>query len=157
MPVHRQPQSKEQAMSRLRQILLGTAGTAVIACIPLQPALAGDFRLGLYPWGIGRGLVGAAVGLATLPLAIASAVVTGGDARPPYPAPAYAGGYGYSYGYAPRAIYAAPPVYAVPRAAYYPPPARAYYYGPHPYYYAPRPGYAVHGYYRPGGYAYPHR
>jgi hypothetical protein len=143
-------------MSRLRQILLGTAATAVIAFVPLAPAFAGDIRLGLHPWGVGRGLVGAAVGLATLPLAIAAAVVTGGDARPAYPPPGYAGGYGYSYGYgyAPRAIYAAPPVYSVPRAAYYPP-ARAYY--PHPGYYAPRPGYAVRGYYRPGGYAYPHR
>jgi hypothetical protein len=143
-------------MVRLREILLGTAGAALLACVPLEPALAGDFRWGLHPWGVGRGLVGAAVGLATLPLAIASAVVTGGEPRTPYPAPDYAGGYGYSYGYAPRAIYAAPPAYALPRAAYYPS-ARAYFYGPRPYYYAPRPGYAVHGYYRPGGYAYPHR
>jgi hypothetical protein len=147
-------------MARLKQILLGSAAAAAIACVPIAPALAGGGYGPLHPWGVGRGLVGAAVGLATLPLAIAAAVVTGGAASAggaavaPYPAPAY-GGYGYGYGYAPRAVYPAPPVYGVPRAAYYPPVRN--YYGPRPYYYAPRPSYAVHGYYRSGGYAYPHR
>ncbi len=139
-------------MIRLRQMLLGSAAAAAIACVPFAPALAGGGYGPLHPWGVGRGLFGAAVALATLPLAIASAVVTGGEAVAPYPGPAYAGGYGY----APRAVYPAPPVYVVPRAAYYPP-VRGVYYGPRPYYYAPRPSDAVHGYYRSGGYAYPHR
>ncbi len=151
-------------MARLKQILLTGAAAAAIACVPLAPALAGGGYGPVRPWGVGRGLVGAVVGLATLPLAIASAVVTGGAALvtggaavSPYPAPPYGGyGYGYGYGYAPRAAYPAPPVYAVPRAAYLTP-ARGYYYGPRPYYFAPRPSYAVHGYYRSGGYPYPHR
>jgi hypothetical protein len=127
---------KERAMARLKQVILSGAAAAAIAFLPLAPAIAGGhgYRYGyVQPWGVGRGIIGAAVALATLPLAIASAVVSGVAA--PIPAPAYGAGY-----------------YA-PGPGYYP--MRGYN-APRPYY-ARRPGYAGRDYYHSGGHAYPHR
>jgi hypothetical protein len=143
---------RERAMAKLKRIIVRSAAVAAIAFLPLAPAMAGGHGF-VHPWGLGRGLFGAAVALATLPLAIASAVVSSipvpAAAPAPYPAPGYAGGYGYA-----PAPYPAPPAYYAPRPAYYPAP-RAYY-APRPYY-APYAGYPGRGYYRSGGSAYPHR
>ena len=150
-------------MPGLKRVVIAGAAAAAIACSAIVPAEAGPRGFGhLRPWGLGRGLVGAVVGLATLPLAIASAAIEASvpeaPAQPNYvqppqtyyapPAPAY-----YSaapaYYAAPRAYYAprGPVYYSAPRAAYAP---RAYY--------APRPGYyGGYGGYRAGGYAYARR
>ncbi len=149
-------------MLKVRQTILGVAATAAIVLMPIAPAMAGGhgFRP-LHPFGIGHGLLGAAVALATLPLVIASNVVAGvSDAVAPYPSSGYATpGYATpryappAYGYAPPVVYAPrsyyapyPGFYAAPRAAYAP---RAYYGG--------RPGYYGHGYYRSRGNSYPRR
>jgi hypothetical protein len=142
-------------MTTIKQVIVSSAAIAAIAFLPFAPAMAGGHGFGyVHPWGLGRGIVGAAVALVTLPLVIASAVISSvpipEPAAQPYPSPGYAGG---AYGYAP-APYPAPPAYYVPRPAYYPAP-RAYY-APRPYY-APYAGYPGRGYYRSGGSAYPHR
>jgi hypothetical protein len=131
-----------------RQTMLGVA--AAIALLPMTPAMANGhgFRP-FHPFGVGHGLFGAAVALATLPLAIASSVVAGvSESITPYPSQGYASP---SYGYAPPLSYAAPrpyyapyPNYAAPRVGYRP-------------YYGARPGYDGRGYYRSGGYQYPRR
>jgi hypothetical protein len=145
-------------MAGLKQAIFGAAATAVIACVPVVPAAAAGHGYGLIrPWGIGRGLVGAVVGLATLPLAIVSAAVSAGEQGAPA-SPAYGSG---SYGYAPPASYPVPPVYYAPRAAYYPP-VSAYYSAPRAYYgsrayYGPRAYYAAGPGYHQRGYAYPRR
>jgi hypothetical protein len=120
-------------MLKVRQTILRVAAAAAIAILPMAPAMAGGhgFRP-LHPFGIGHGLLGAAVALATLPLLVASNVVAGVSA----------GGYA-----APRPYYAPyPGYYAAPRAAY----------GPRTYYGA-RPGYDRRGYYRSGANTYPRR
>jgi hypothetical protein len=172
---------KEFAMPGIKQALLGSAAAAALACVPMAPAAAGVHGFGhVHPFGLGRGLFGAVLGLATLPIAIASAVLSAGaDASSQAPAyggapPAYAPpAYAPQPAYAPRpAYYPAPQTYYAPPAAYAPrvpvyyPQPRAYYAAP-PAYYAPRPNYAPRpayygGYggrvsYRSGGYAYPHR
>jgi hypothetical protein len=162
-------------MPGYRQTICGLLAAAGIAC-SATPAVAGGHSFGpLHPWGLGHGLFGAVAGLATLPIALASAVLSAGDSD---------GSSGY--GAAPRG-YASPPAYPAPPAYYVPPryypPAPLYYPAPHAYYapgayYAPRGvvhggygsyggngGYAGyggngrygHGAYRPGGYAHPHR
>ena len=138
-------------MANLKQFIVRTTVVTAIAFLPLAPAMAGGHGYGyVHPWGLGRGIFGAAVALATLPLVIASAVVSSvaAPAAPaaPYPAPGYGGGYAPAY--------PAPPAYYVPRPVYYPAP-RAYY-APRPYY-APYAGYPGRGYYRSGASAYPHR
>ena len=144
---------KERAMTKFKQVIVSSAAVAAVAILPFAPAMAGGHGYGyVHPWGLGRGIVGAAVALATLPLAIASAVVSSvaapaAPAAAPYPAPGYAGGYA-------PAPYPVPPAYYAPRPAYYPAP-RAYY-APRPYY-APYAGYAGRGYYRTGGSGYPRR
>jgi hypothetical protein len=136
-------------MVKFKPAIVGAAAAAVIAFLPLTPAMAAGHGFAqLYPWGLGRGIFGAAVALATLPLAIASAVVSSAPAAAPYPASGVGGGYSY----APRAVYP-PPAYYGGRPGYYPPP-RAYA-APRPYY-APRPAHAAPGYYRSGGPAYRH-
>ena len=143
-------------MHKLKQAILGIAAAAAIALLPLAPAMADGhgFRPG-HGFGVGHGLFGAAVALATLPLAIASTVLSGvnesvgsypspGYATPGYAAPAY--GYAPPVAYAPRPYYAPYPQYYAPRVAY----------GPRPYYNA-RPGYYARGYYRSGGNSYPRR
>lgn len=148
-------------MPRLKQVIAAAATIAAIVCIPVAPASAH----GLHPFWFGRGLVGAVVGLATLPLVIASAAISavtepqgpgydgprGYDAPRAYAPPAYA---------APPAYYPAPQSYYAPRAYY--PRAPAYYAAPRAYYAprgysAPRSGYGGQGGNRSGGYGYPRR
>jgi hypothetical protein len=139
-------------MAKLKQVILAGAAAAALACIPIAPAEAGIHGGHFHPWLLGHGVVGAVLGLATLPLAIASSVIEsagsqGADGpRAAYypPAPAY-----YA---APQAVYA-PRAYYAPRPYY----AQRPYYAPHANYYAPRPNYyggngGGRGAYRPGGY-----
>jgi len=140
-------------MLKIKQAIFGAVAAAAIALLPLAPAMAGGhgFRP-LHPFGFGRGIVGAAVALATLPLVIASNVVSSVGEAGAYPSTGYAGS---AYGYAPPVAYA---------------PARPYNYAPYPGYYAApriaygargysaaRPGYYGRGYYRSGGNSYPRR
>jgi hypothetical protein len=150
-------------MGGFKQVVFGTVAAAALACAPLASAGAHGFGH-LRPWGVGRGLFGAVVGLATLPLVIASAALSAAEPQVPYQSPP---GYGYPRGYAaPPAYYGAPQTYYAPRPAYYPrapiyyPAPRAYYapgatYAPRSYY-APRPSYYGQPAYR-AGYAYPRR
>jgi hypothetical protein len=152
-------------MQGFKHAVLGTLAAAAITCAPIATAEAHGFGH-LHPWGLGRGLLGAVVGLATLPIAIASVALSAIEPEAPYqPSAAYEGPRSYA---PPPAYYAAPQAYAPPQAYYAPP--RAYYpratvYSPatRPYYaprayYAPRPGYyGGHASYRAGGYAYPRR
>src|ERR1700733_6866055 len=107
-------------MPGFKRTVFGSALVAAPAVAPATPAAAGVHGF-LHPWGFGRGLVGAAVGLATLPLAIASAALSAGAPEAPYQPPGYARGYG-----PPPAYYAAPPAYYNAPQPYYAPP-RAYY------------------------------
>jgi hypothetical protein len=141
---------------KIKQAIFGVAAATAIALLPLAPAMAGGhgFRP-LHPFGFGRGIVGAAVALATLPLIIASSVVAGvGDSAASYPTQGYAGPAGPGYGYAPQVAYATPRPYYAPYPGYYAAPRGAY--APRGYYPA-RPGYYGRGYYRPGGNSYPRR
>ena len=140
-------------MIRVRQAILGFAAAAAIAVLPMAPAMAGGhgFRP-FHAFGLGHGLLGAAVTLATLPLVIASSVVAGvSESAAPYPSSGYSGP---AYGYAPPVAYAAPRPYYAPYPGYYAAPRVAY--GPRPYYGA-HPGYPGRGYYRSGGNSYPRR
>lgn len=139
-----------------------TAFAAIVAlallCAPITPALAHPAA-----WLFGRHLIGGVLGLAALPLTVASVALSAASPPAPYegarPAPAYSAPPNY---YAPPPSYYAPPPVYYPRApAYYAPPPR--YYAPvYPYsraaprfYSAPRGYYApprrYSGYY--GGYA----
>jgi hypothetical protein len=150
-------------MPRYRQTVCGLLAAAGIACSAVTPAAAGGHLFGpLHPWGLGHGLFGAVAGLATLPFALASAVLSAGesDGSP-------------GYGAAPRGYAPPPAYYPAPIPPRYYPPAPLYYPAPHAYYapgayYAPRgvfhggyggyggSGYG-HGAYRTGGYGHPHR
>ena len=144
-----------------RQAFLGVAAAAAIALLPMAPAMANGhgFRP-LHLFGLGHGLLGAAVALATLPLALASSVAASvgepvaPNASPGYTAPAY--GYAPAYGSTPPIAYARP--YYAPYPQYYAAtrvaPRAAY--GPRGYY-GPHTGYYGRGYYRAGGYSYPRR
>src|SRR5271168_3551287 len=80
---------KERAMTKLKQVIVSSAAVAAIVFLPLAPAIAGGHGYSyVHPWGVGRGIVGAAVALATLPLAIASAVVSSVQPAAQYPASA---------------------------------------------------------------------
>lgn len=139
-------------MIKVRQSILGVAAAAAIAFLPMAPAMAAGhgFRP-LHSFGIGHGLLGAAVALATLPLVIASNVVAGvGESVASYPSSGYAGP---GYGYAPPVAYAPPRPYYAPYPGYYAPRVA---YGPRAYY-APHPSYYSRGYYRSGGNSYPRR
>jgi hypothetical protein len=143
-------------MAKVRQAIFGIAVATAIALLPMAPAMAGGGH-GFRPhgFGLGRGIVGAAVALATLPLTIAAAVVSGGEPLAAHPAAYPAAGYGGPpYGYAPQVSYAGPRPYYAPYPGYYAAPHA--YYGPRPYY-AAHPNYYGHGYYRAGGDSYPHR
>ena len=139
-------------MIKIRQSILGMAAAAAIAFLPMAPAMAdGHGFRPLHPFGIGHGLLGAAVALATLPLVVASSVVAGvSDSVAPYPSSGYAAP---AYGYAPPVAYVPPRPYYAPNPGYYAPRVA---YGPRAYY-APHPGYYRHGYYRSGGNSYPRR
>ena len=160
-------------MPGFKRFVCGSAATAVLACAPLVSAVAHGHGFGHeHGWGFGRGLVGAVVGLVTLPLVIASAVIEASLPEAPYPSDE-------PRGYAPApGYYAAPQTYYAPPGAYYPR-APVYYAAPRAYYapqgyYAPRAHYAPqgvapranfapraynggYGSYRSGGYAYPQR
>lgn len=109
-----------------RKTAIFAIAVVALATAPIAPAAAGGHGF-IHPWGLGRGVVGAVAALVTLPLVIASAVLTGDAAGEPQP------GYGGpSPGYYPQPNYYAPP------PAYYAAPA--YYGAPHGYY-APSYGY----------------
>lgn len=141
------PLTKDSAMIN-RQTALGLAAAVAIALLPMSPAMAnGHAFRPLHPFALGHGLLGAAVALATLPLAVASTVLSSvSESAAPYASAGYGGP---AYGYAPpapaRPYYAPHPYYAAPRVNYGP---RAY---------AAHPGYGGRGYYAPGGYPYPRR
>src|SRR3984957_881016 len=163
---------KELVMPGFKRFASLTAAAAMLACAPIHPAVAGGHGFGhVHGWGLGRGLVGAVVGLATLPLVIASAAIAASVPDPGYASGAVDGprGYAPAPGVYAAPAYAAPPYYAPP--VYYYPRPPAYYPAPRAYY-APRgyaapraysaPGsgrgyYGGYGSYRSGGYAYPHR
>jgi hypothetical protein len=141
-------------MLKLRPVIFGLTAATAMALLPMAPAMAGGHGFSpLHPFGLGRGVIGAAVALATLPLTIASAVVSGAESAAPYPAAGY-GGAANGYGYAPQVSYAGPRPYYAPHPGYYAAPRGNY--GPRPYY-AAHPGNNGHGYYRGGGNPYPHR
>jgi hypothetical protein len=125
---------------KIRHCAIAALGSLALPLAPLAPAMAAE------PWQFGLGAVfaHAFLGVAALPLAIATAVAAQSaqswDDR---------GGYGSPQSYAPPAYYSAPPAYyAPPPAVYYS--ARPAYYPPAPRYYAPSVSY----YGRPGGYSY---
>ena len=130
-------------MLGLKHSILAVGSSVALACLPVAPAAAHGHGF-LHPWGIGRGLVGAVVAVATLPLAIAAAALSVEPPEPYYQGPPQ-GYYPQQPGY-----YAAPSYYAAPpRYGYAPAP---YYRRESPGYYAPR-GYAggrdgYHGSYR---------
>ena len=67
-------------MPSLKHVIFAATATAAIACVPVAPAAAGTHGFGhVHPWGLGRGLLGAVVGLATLPLTIVSAALAATD------------------------------------------------------------------------------
>ena len=124
-----------EIMLRFKRWAAAAVSIAALALAPIAPAHA----VGpILPWLIARHVVGAVVGLATLPLAVAS------SAAPDYGGPAS----GY---YPPPNYYAPPPRYYAPPPAYY---ARGYngsavsyaraaprFYEPPRGYYAPRTRY----------------
>jgi hypothetical protein len=138
-------------MVKFKQAVLGVLVATALAVLPMSPALAdGHGYRGAHGFGVGRGLIGAAVALATLPLVIASNVVAGvSGSVAAYPTQGYTAP---SYAYAPPVAYARP--YYAPYSGYYAAPRVAY--GPRPYY-GGHPGYEGRGYYRAGGHSYPRR
>jgi hypothetical protein len=143
---------RSEAKVKIKQAMFGVAAAAAIALLPMAPATAdGHGFRPLRPFGFGRGILGAAVGLATLPLVIASTVVSSvGESVAPYPSPGYAAP---AYGYAPPVAYAPVRPYYAPYPGYYSPRVA---YESRPYYGA-RPGNYGRGYYRTGGNSYPRR
>jgi hypothetical protein len=127
-------------MTRAIRKAFATATVIALACAPTTSAFArGHF--GGHALGLGHGVVGAAVALATLPLVIASEVLGGGERADAYgPAPEYAG---------------PPPAYYRPPVVYYGGPEA--YYRPAPYYSRPRAGFyePSRGYYEPRSRYYP--
>jgi hypothetical protein len=111
-------------MPGLKQTIFAAAASAVLLCLPITPAAAAGPLL-FAPWVLGH-IIRAGVGLATLPLAVASAA----SGQLP-PTPGYYGGQpGY---YAPPNYYArAPGYYARPPNYYARPPG--YYRTPQAYY-----------------------
>jgi hypothetical protein len=123
-------------MNGRKHPLLAALAISAIAMMPLSQAVAGGHGYGLvHPWGVARGVVGAVVAIATLPLVIASAALSAVVPAEPE-GPAYGG---------PPAYYPAPAYYAP--APYY---GAAPYYGPRTY---SAGGYGQPGRYSPRGYA----
>jgi hypothetical protein len=138
-------------MLKVRESIMVVAAAA-IAFLPMAPAMAAGhgFRP-LHPFGIGHGLVGAVVALATLPLVVASTVVAGvSESVAPSPSSAYASA---AYRSAPPVAYAPPRPYYSPYPGYYGPRVA---YGPRGYY-EPRPSYYGRGNYHAAGNSYPRR
>lgn len=151
-------------MPGLKQTISSAAAIAVLLIAPIKPAAA---AAPLLPWALGHA-IGAAVRLATLPLAIASSVAS--SQQPPAQYPSAPGYYGEPENYYPPPNYyaGAPGYHAQPPGYYYAPqpyyrPALAYapptqrFYPQSHGYYAPRaPYYGSHGahvYPRSGGFA----
>jgi hypothetical protein len=138
-----------------------------VGALALTAAAPASAVVPFFPWILGRHLVGAVVGLATLPLAVASSMA---PAAPYPPAPGYGGAPGYAvqsgYYSGPPAYYPRPPAYYAGPQGYYRPPV-AYprsaprYYGPPRGYSAPHAGYTggygAHVPYQPGRFAYRRR
>jgi hypothetical protein len=125
-------------MPKLKLTALAAA-TVTLACLPLTPAVAGVPLLA--PWAVGH-LVGAAVRLATLPIAITSAASAAAQ-QPPVAPGAY---------YGPIAYYPTPEYY--PQRGYYAPPAS--YYGGWQHYYSAPSHYARPAYVEPLRFQPPH-
>ncbi|HEY1312694.1 MAG TPA: hypothetical protein VGE92_02405, partial [Steroidobacteraceae bacterium] len=85
-------------MRRFNRSMGGWVAVAAIACAPVAPALAGGHGFGhAHVWGFGHGLLGAVVGLATLPLVVASAAISAATPDVGYPSAGYdAGARGYA-------------------------------------------------------------
>src|SRR5580704_12438796 len=106
-------------MRRFNRLTCGWMAVAAIACAPMAPAMAGGHGfVHVHAWGFGHGLLGAVVGLATLPIVVASAAISAATPEVAYPSAGYDAG--------PRG-YAAPPAYYSAPQTYYGPPAAAYY------------------------------
>jgi hypothetical protein len=144
-------------MRAVKQIARAAIATALL-CVPTAPAMAAGPLL-FAPWLLGGHVLGAVARLATLPLVVASAVMSA-----PPPAVAYSPPGGY---YGQPAYYPPAPTYYGTSRAYYPP-VMSYpyysapgYYGPPRGYYAPVTRYS--GYYgaqasyRSRGYSYRRR
>ena len=155
-------------MVGLKKAFFAASAVAALAFGPVAPAAAA----GLVPWIVGRHVVGAVLGLATLPFAVASAALSADQPATPYPpTPDYGGPSPGAY--ALPNDYARPPMYYAPAPAYYPGPQAYYrprvlYARPMPRfyeaprgYYAPRPrytaSYGAHVPYRSGSFAYRRR
>jgi hypothetical protein len=148
-----------------KKSLVAAVAIGTLALGTAAPASAvGPF----FPWILGRHLVGAVVGLATLPLAVASSMAQ--PAAPYPPAPSYGGPPGYvappGYYGGPPAYYSRPPAYYAPQQGYYRPPVSYARSGPRFYepprgYSGPRTGYTggygAHVPYQPGRIAYRRR
>jgi hypothetical protein len=123
-----------------KKALVAAIAVGTLGLIAAAPASAvGPF----LPWILGRHVVGAVVGLATLPLAVASSMV---QSAAPYPsAPGYGGAPGYgvrpSYYAGPPAYYARPPSYYAGPSSYYRPPVS--YARSAPRFYEPARGYSA--------------
>jgi hypothetical protein len=131
-------------MLRLKKTVFAASAVAALALAPVTPAAAA----GLVPWIVGRHVVEAVLGLATLPFAVASAALSADQPAAPYaPTPDY-GGPSPGY-YAPPNYYARPSVYYAPAPAYYA--GRQTYYRPGVSYARPLPRFyeAPRGYYAP--------
>ena len=108
-------------MFEFKKTVLAASALAVLALAPVAPAAAA----GVVPWIVGRHVVGAVLGLATLPFAVASAVLSADQPDAPYArTPNYAGPSPGSY--APPNYYTRPPGYYAAAPAYYAGP-QAYY------------------------------
>jgi hypothetical protein len=140
-----------------KKVLVAAIAVGTLGLTATAPASAvGPF----LPWILGRHLVGAVVGLATLPLAVASTMA---QPATPYPAPGYGGAPGYG---ARPSCYAGPPAYYAGPSGYYRPPVSYARSAPRFYeqargYSAPRTrytgGYGAHVPYQPGRFAYRRR
>jgi hypothetical protein len=123
-------------MINLKRTILFSFAVAALAMAPVAPASA------VVPWLLGRHVIAAVVGLATL----AAASSTPPAAQAPYSATPVYGGPAY---YAPPAYYARPSYYpATPAYSY----GAAYYYRPSASYARPVQRFygAPRGYYAPG-------
>ena len=106
-----------------KQTALAAATAIALLCMPIQPAAAaGPLLFG--PLALGWHVIGAVARLATLPLAVASAAVSGQQPPASYPpTPGYGGPAGY---YAPPNYYPRPPGYYYPAPQVYYRPALSY-------------------------------
>jgi hypothetical protein len=102
-------------MLGLKKTALAAAGITALALAPITPAAAAGALI--VPWLIARHVVGAVVGLATLPLVVAS-LAAGQQAAPYPPTPDYGGSPSY---YPPPNYYGRPPTYYAGSQRYYRP------------------------------------